>query len=126
MTGIAKKNLSTDQQLNYYKEATATEQGLRSAIRLLEVKQAMTTSSDETMLCMVKITDLQSEVEKVHAELLAFAAETTVINPPSGQDVTTITGIVEELAQMTVNNNITTDIIKTAAELINTWQKTRA
>ena len=126
MAGIAKKNLSAEQQLNYYKEATATEQGLRNAIMLLEVRQALTTSSDETMTCMVKITEFRAEVEKVHAALLVFAAENTVITPPSDQDVSTITGIVERLAKMTANNNAATEIIRTATELINALQKTRA
>ena len=109
----------------YLEAGVQAQAALHTAIRLLKTRQALTADPDESRLILVHLLDLEADLAKVHADLIAFVAEQRPIEPPTPDDLARIKSAARELDEFTATAATAGVILRVATTLLDRWQATR-
>jgi hypothetical protein len=110
---------------SYIELALATEDGLSRSISLLRTFMDTEANADETRHLRAEIAEQEATLAKVHADLLAFLAERTVIVSPTAADVREALALSRELDAIVVSSMRARDVLAAATRLAEVWGRTR-
>jgi hypothetical protein len=116
---------TTAERARYLEAGVEAQAALHVAIRLLKTRQALTADPDESRLILVHLLDLEAEVAKVTADLIAFVAEQRPIEPPTAEDLKQIKAAARELDRFTADAAAAGVILGVATTVLTKWQATR-
>lgn len=113
------------ERARYLEAGVQAEAALHTAIRLLKTRQALIADPDESRLILVHLLDLEADLAKVHADLIAFVVEQRPIEPPTADDLEKIKAAARELDQFTATAATAGVILGVATTVLTKWRATR-
>ena len=121
MPGVKRSQASEVERGNIFEAGLQTQTALRTAMRLLKARQTLTGDPDESRLVTVALLDLESQVAKIQADLIAFMSDQRAIRPPSDADVEAVRQVALRLDAMTANAVLTNGVLALTTDVVRRW-----
>jgi len=120
-----KSQCNAGQKSNYFESGMLMDAFLSNAIAMLQTRRALTTNSAEALSIGVQIPALQAQQAKIRADMAAFSAGNSAINPPSDAQVATIQAQSTALDGMTAAGDDANAILTVVNTALGVWNTTR-
>lgn len=124
MPPVMRSQADDAQRANYLEAATETKTGLRAALTTLRSRQSHSGDPAELAQIRVGILDVESELARVQADMLAFLAESRAVTPPSAAQLAAIKDTVRAIDRMTAQSVLASTVLDASTALLTQWRQT--
>jgi hypothetical protein len=125
MAKVTRSTASNDESVRYLTMGMDAKRALTTAARLLAAQQTLTGDPSESLRIGVGIAQLEAEMSRIQAELLAFAAEQNAIEPPDPVVMQRVQDRARELDAIIAGQVLTSTIVDAATDVLARWNATR-
>jgi hypothetical protein len=119
-TGVSRE-ASDHERANFVEMGLMAQSALSTAIARLRTQQDLFADAQESRIIRVRIGELEADIAKMQAELLATLAEQRLLLPPSDTEVAQVKELAEELDALTAGADRTVAILGAATSVANAW-----
>jgi hypothetical protein len=119
-TGVTRE-AGDRERANFVEMTLMAQSALSTAIARLKTQQDLHADAQESRIIRVRIGELEAEIAKMQAELLATLAEQRQLLPPSDAEVAQVKQLAAELDALTVGADRTVAILSAATSVANAW-----
>jgi hypothetical protein len=122
VTSTGRVREASDRERADYVEITLVAQSaLSTAIARLRTQQDLHADAQESRIIRVRIAELEAEIAKMQAELLAVITEGRTLLPPTDMEVAQVKDLAAQLDALTAGANRTAAILSAATAVASAW-----